>query len=115
MDFPIDVEKLNIPDEATLEIHRQLTFLDFLSKSRKLNRKENNWFKSIQQRHKREVEKWKIAERAWVMEDQFVKTVLIGNFIQKGELNDYCNYFKENLDEFFIKCEELQDSRIVRE
>ena len=105
-DVPIQVEDTNQPSDVLLEVHKQLWFLQVLS-ARTNNQSSLAEFllECVQRRHRTEIEKWVVTTSdAWSMNESWIKTVLVGNFISNSEFDEYRNYYTENAYEFLQKC-----------
>ena len=101
-DIPIRIEDTNTPSHNLLEVHKQLWLLQELFVR---NKQVEFVLERMQRRHRTEIEKWVVTRSdAWSMEENLVKTVLVGNFITDIEFKQYRDYYTENIYEFLLRC-----------
>ena len=114
VDFPIEVENLNSPDEVLVELHKQFILLKILNDGRKRDKDVRYWFGSVKLRYGKELEEGELSCYKQCREDQrFVKLLLVGNFVSEQEMDKYIDYFGVNRLEFYVRCHLLQNERIV--
>ena len=104
-DVPIRIEDTNIPSSTLIEVHKQLWLLQELFAKNNQSELLDFMLGCIQRHHRTEIEKWVVStSNAWSMEENSIKTVLVGNFISDIEFEQYRNHYTEHVDEFIQRC-----------
>ena len=111
--FPLDVQTMNIPDSVLLEFHRQFHLLHKLAKEGR-NTSVRKWLNSVKIRYAVELEEWAVqASGKWVLDQYYIKMMLVNNFISDSEMERYFKLFKNDRLRFFERCHDSQEFRIV--